>query len=542
MKISALTAATTPLSGAELFPIVQSGNTRRVSLNDLLRSIGNGTAAAPALAPGGDPNTGIYFPAADTLAFVTGGTEDWRINSGGHFLAATDNTFDVGASGANRPRDIHIGRNLVLNSGSLISIPDNFFLFDSSSAITRFGFSTNNTYNTRSAGNHIFQVDGVEAARINSARDLIVGGSTGAAGVSIVPDKNLTFGEGSGTSYVNLFRQSSSAGAVLANGYKYTNTANGFASSVSAAWAKSAIRLAAGGIQFYADSATTVANGTDTTATERMRLDASGNLGLGVTPAAWSVRAFELGGTPALSTVTGTDLTYNAFFDGAWKYRGTAVAMRYSQVAGGGSPGSHQWFTAPSGTAGATISFTQAMTLHENGNLAVGLTASTIRLNVGTNNPGNGIVARIENTAGSAWTGAQIQFTQNSLADWAIGQVAGANEFGIWAGRNATGAGTLLWRIPSSGHLLAGTDATYDIGASGATRPRDLFLGRNMVGGGWVRAGAASAGAASTTTIGSTTATTVGAAGAASALPANPLGYIVAHVGTTEVRIPYYNA
>jgi hypothetical protein len=34
----------------------------------------------------------------------------------------------------------------------------------------------------------------------------------------------------------------------------------------------------------------------------------------------------------------------------------------------------------------------------------------------------------------------------------------------------------------------------------------------------------------------------VGATGAASALPANPLGYLVAHVGTTEVRIPYYNA
>ena len=100
----------------------------------------------------------------------------------------------------------------------------------------------------------------------------------------------------------------------------------------------------------------------------------------------------------------------------------------------------------------------------------------------------------------------------------------------------------LRWQVAAAGHLLAGTDNTYDIGASGATRPRDLYLGRNMVGSGWVRAGAASAGAASTTTFGSTTSTTVGATGAASALPANPLGYLVAHVGTTEVRIPYYNA
>jgi hypothetical protein len=69
-----------------------------------------------------------------------------------------------------------------------------------------------------------------------------------------------------------------------------------------------------------------------------------------------------------------------------------------------------------------------------------------------------------------------------------------------------------------------------------------LDASSNLTVGGWVRASAASAGAASTTTIGSTTATTVGAAGGASALPATPLGYIIAHVGTTQVKIPYYNA
>ncbi len=37
----------------------------------------------------------------------------------------------------------------------------------------------------------------------------------------------------------------------------------------------------------------------------------------------------------------------------------------------------------------------------------------------------------------------------------------------------------LRWEIDSSGHLLAGTDNTFDIGASGATRARDFFLARN---------------------------------------------------------------
>jgi hypothetical protein len=48
--------------------------------------------------------------------------------------------------------------------------------------------------------------------------------------------------------------------------------------------------------------------------------------------------------------------------------------------------------------------------------------------------------------------------------------------------------------------------------------------------------------AASQVGFGSTVATTVGAAGAATALPANPLGYLIANVAGTAVKIPYYNS
>lgn len=40
--------------------------------------------------------------------------------------------------------------------------------------------------------------------------------------------------------------------------------------------------------------------------------------------------------------------------------------------------------------------------------------------------------------------------------------------------------------------------------------------------------------------LGGTTQTTVGATGAASALPANPLGYLIAFLGATKIAIPYY--
>jgi hypothetical protein len=42
-----------------------------------------GSAAAPSIAPTGDPNTGIFFPAADTIAFAEGGVEALRITSTG---------------------------------------------------------------------------------------------------------------------------------------------------------------------------------------------------------------------------------------------------------------------------------------------------------------------------------------------------------------------------------------------------------------------------------------------------------------------------
>lgn len=56
-----------------------------------------------------------------------------------------------------------------------------------------------------------------------------------------------------------------------------------------------------------------------------------------------------------------------------------------------------------------------------------------------------------------------------------------------------------------------------------------------------VGAGAAVNAGAGTVAYGGTTATTVGAAGAASALPANPLGYIIVNVAGTTAKIPYYN-
>jgi len=49
-----------------------------------IASFGAGAAATPSIAAKGDLNTGVFFPAADTLAASTGGSERMRINSSGN--------------------------------------------------------------------------------------------------------------------------------------------------------------------------------------------------------------------------------------------------------------------------------------------------------------------------------------------------------------------------------------------------------------------------------------------------------------------------
>jgi hypothetical protein len=66
----------------------------------------DGSASTPSITNSGDTNTGMFFPAADTIAFAEGGTEAMRLDSGGRVtmpfqpaFAAYDLTFPSGTSG-----------------------------------------------------------------------------------------------------------------------------------------------------------------------------------------------------------------------------------------------------------------------------------------------------------------------------------------------------------------------------------------------------------------------------------------------------------
>ena len=109
-----------------------------------------------------------------------------------------------------------------------------------------------------------------------------------------------------------------------------------------------------------------------------LRLDTSGNLGLGVTPSTWQSvrRVLQVGGNIALwgqsSGAGSLFLSNNTYFDGTnFRYLNTSGAGYYAQA----TDGAHAWNIAASGTAGNAITFTQAMTLDASGRFLLGATS-----------------------------------------------------------------------------------------------------------------------------------------------------------------------
>jgi hypothetical protein len=95
VKISGLPASTTPLAGTEVLPIVQGGQTRQVSVNNL--TTGKSVSATNFIPSGSTiPTNGMYLPAANTVAFSTNSTEDMRLYASGG--VSIGNTTDPGAS------------------------------------------------------------------------------------------------------------------------------------------------------------------------------------------------------------------------------------------------------------------------------------------------------------------------------------------------------------------------------------------------------------------------------------------------------------
>jgi len=178
--------------------------------------------------------------------------------------------------------------------------------------------------------------------------------------------------------------------------------------------------------------------------TQAAVIDSSGNLGLGVTPSAWN------SSSKALQTSFGAFYQHNTAEVGivANSFR-AASGFTYQTSSFAGifrfTSGEWQWFNAPSGTAGNTVTYTQAMTLDASGNLGIGTTSPGARLGV---SDGSTALLQIAPSGGVT-----LISSRNSANSTYVSAISDATQH-IWKV-----AGTEAARIDSSGRLLVGTTA-----------------------------------------------------------------------------------
>jgi hypothetical protein len=177
------------------------------------------------------------------------------------------------------------------------------------------------------------------------------------------------------------------------------------------------------------------------TFTQAMTLDASGNLGIGLTPPANSAKALYIsgyvGGYAAISAgASGGDYGRIGF-----GFAITSTSNTYTYANGdfasqiGFASGGLQFFTAPSGISGNTITFTQAMTLDNSGNLLVGTTSGTT--NIIKNDRNNDQTLYVQNANNSVPFGIYINYPNaapNSTSAWFVScRDSGTNRMQVYS-------------------------------------------------------------------------------------------------------------
>ena len=270
------------------------------------------------------------------------------------------------------------------------------------------------------SSNMAFETAGSERMRIDSSGNLLVGTTTASYSAS-----------GRGVAILG-----GSASGLL--GFQIGGVAKGYVGHFDTS------------MQVWNEAASPILFGTS--ATERMRIDAAGVVGIGVTPSAWQTFDKNLQvGAAAVSNFQNGDNTFfgsNVYYGNSdFRYISSGnTANMYRMLSG-----EHIWSTAPSGTAGNAISFSERMRIDASGNVMVGTTATTSAFCVAR---GAGVAAAISLRGGNVAEASEFWVAQGSGGTEAY-LYNRANGPMIFGTNNVE-----RMRIVSGGQVLVGATAT----------------------------------------------------------------------------------
>jgi hypothetical protein len=312
-----------------------------------------GTVSAPSIYANGDTNTGIFFPAADTIAFAEGGVEAMRIDSSGN--------LGIGTTSPAHP--FHVTKEIAGYQA--------YFNNDNGSAQgvkVRIKANDSGNFNMLELVSASSGSD-VTAMVVRDDGNVGIGTSSPAGTLDVLTTAGEVIYASSNRStdgqYISglLQRAKNSSGSYLNYSAIYGLISSNTASSEQ------------GALTFWTKPSSS-------SPTERMRIDSSGNVGIGTTgygTYATTRKAISLGeGSTISAAATGGDpyitIASNAYFTTTpdWKYVVSDFASYYEQY-----NGTHVWTTAASGTAGNAITFTERARITSGGDLLVGRTVDS---------------------------------------------------------------------------------------------------------------------------------------------------------------------